>query len=118
MGAAQNFQRLSAGKIRELRVYIDLLAVMLILHELAQLFEQIENISDATRAVVGFPIVVVSALLLLRVRQVRQSEPQQEQTDQEATRRGAGFSQLVEFLRRALFMLGIATPILGAFGYI
>ncbi len=118
MGAAQNFKRLSAGKIRELRVYVDLLAVMLILHELVQLFEQIENISDATRAVVGFPIVVVTALLLLRVRQIRQSEPQQEQTDQEATRRGAGFSQLVEFLRRALFMLGIATPILGAFGYI
>ncbi|MEX0306929.1 MAG: DUF3772 domain-containing protein [Ruegeria sp.] len=118
IGASQNFKRLSAGKIRELRVYIDLLALMLILHELAILFEQIENISDATRAVVGFPIVLATALLLLRVRQVRQIEPQQEQADQEANRRAAGFSQLVEFLRRALFMLGIATPILAAFGYI
>ncbi len=118
MGAAQNFQRLSAGKIKELRVYIDLLAVMLILHDLTLLFEQIENISDATRAVVSFPIVVATALLLLRVRQIRQSEPQQAQAEHEATRRAAGFSQLVEFLRRALFMLGIATPVLGAFGYI
>ncbi|SDW48791.1 Small-conductance mechanosensitive channel [Ruegeria halocynthiae] len=118
MGAAQNFKRLSAGKIRELRVYIDLLALMLILHELALLFEQIENISDATRAVVGFPIILATALLLLRVRQIRQIEPQQAQADQDTTRRAAGFSQLVEFLRRALFLLGIATPVLAAFGYI
>lgn len=118
MGASQNFKRLSAGRIRELRVYIDLLAVMLILHDLVLLFEQIENISDATRAVVGFPIVLVTALLLLRVRQVRQSEPPEEQADSETSRRAAGFSQLVELLRRALFILGIATPILAALGYI
>ena len=38
MGAAHDFKRLSAAKITELRIYIDLLAVMLILHELANLF--------------------------------------------------------------------------------
>ncbi len=118
MGAARDFQRLSEGKIKELRVYIDMLAGMLILHELALLFEQIENISDATRAVVGFPIVLVTALLLLRVRQIRQAEPQQDQSEQDAPRRAAGLSQIVEFLRRALFMLGIATPVLAALGYI
>lgn len=118
MGAAQNFQRLTESKIKELRVYIDLLALMLILHELTLLFEQIENISDATRAVVSFPVVLATALLLLRVRQIRQSEPRQDQADQDTPRRAAGFSQLIEFLRRALFLLGIATPVLAAFGYI
>ncbi|MEX0328924.1 MAG: DUF3772 domain-containing protein [Ruegeria sp.] len=118
MGAAQNFKRLSAAKITELRVYIDLLAMMLILHELAILFEQIENISDATRAVVSFPVIVATALLLLRVRQVRQPARLAEQADVESNARAASIYQVIEFLRRALFLLGIVSPILAAFGYI
>ncbi|WP_170381359.1 DUF3772 domain-containing protein [Ruegeria atlantica] len=117
IGKAQGFKRLSAAKIKELRVYIDLLALMLILHELAILFEQIENISDSTRAVVSFPVIVVTALLLLRVRHIRTKEIQQDAPDPTGTTRAAGFSQLVEFLRRALFILGLTTPALALFGY-
>ncbi len=117
IGQAQGFKRLSAIKIKELRVYIDLLAVMLILHELAILFEQIENISDSTRAVVSFPVIVATALLLLRVRHIRTTDAQQDEPDPTGTTRVAGFSQMVEFLRRALFLLGIATPVLAVFGF-
>ncbi len=117
MGQANNFKRLSAVRIKELRVYIDLLAVLLILHELAGLFERIENISDATRAVVSFPVIVLSSLLLLRIRQIRQPAVEKAEDDAQ-TVRAAGFSQVVELIRRALFMLGIATPILGALGFI
>ncbi len=117
IGQAQGFKRLSATKIKELRVYIDLLAVMLILHELAILFEQIENISDSTRAVVSFPVIVATALLLLRVRHIRTTDAQQDEPDPTGTTRVAGFSQMVEFLRRALFLLGIATPVLAVFGF-
>jgi small-conductance mechanosensitive channel len=114
IGASQGFKRLSAARITELRVYIDLLALMLVLHELAFLFERIENISDATRAVVSFPVIVATALLLLRVRQIRTTDGP---PDQAASTRSAGFSQLVEFLRRALFLLGIMSPLLAIFGY-
>ncbi len=117
IGQAQGFKRLSANKIKELRVYIDLLAVVLILHELAILFEQIENISDSTRAVVSFPVIVATALLLLRVRHIRTTDAQQDEPDPTGTTRVAGFSQMVEFLRRALFLLGIATPVLAVFGF-
>ncbi|WP_170760233.1 DUF3772 domain-containing protein [Ruegeria lacuscaerulensis] len=117
MGATQGFKRLSAAKIMELRVYIDVLAIMLILHELAILFEQIENVSDATRAVVSFPVIVATALLLLRVRQIRTTDISQDQPDPNATTRAAGFSQLVELLRRGLFLLGMATPVLAVVGY-
>ncbi len=117
IGEAQNFRRLSANKIKELRVYLDLLAIMLILHELAILFDQIENISDATRAVVSFPVVVMTALLLLRVRHIRTNDVQQDEVDPNASTRGASLSQLIELLRRVLFLLGIATPVLAMFGY-
>ena len=114
--AAQRFQRLSPRKVAELRLYLDVLAVLLILHELVNLFEQIENVSDATRAVVGFPVTLVSALVLLRVRQVRSNEAAVPTEDGSGTR-GSNLTQLIEFLRRALFLLGITSPILAAVGY-
>ncbi|WP_209504104.1 MULTISPECIES: DUF3772 domain-containing protein [unclassified Ruegeria] len=114
IGASQGFKRLSAARITELRIYIDLLALMLILHELALLFQQIENVSDATRAVISFPVIVGTALLLLRVRQIRTND---HLLDQTASTRAAGFSQMVEFLRKAMFLLGIATPVLALVGY-
>lgn len=117
LGAAQGFKRLSAAKITEIRVYIDILAILLILHELVILFAQIENISDATRAVVSFPVIVATALVLLRVRQVRTSDAQQDEADPNSSARAAGFSQIVELLRRALVILGMATPVLAVFGY-
>ncbi len=117
MGEAQNFESISARKISEVRIYIDLLAVMLVLHDLVIQFEQIENISDATRAVVGFPIILITALLLLRIRQFRQADGPLDRDDPDHSPRVAGFSQLVEALRRGLFLLGIASPILAMLGY-
>ncbi|EEX11039.1 mechanosensitive ion channel family protein [Ruegeria lacuscaerulensis ITI-1157] len=116
MGEARDFKGFSARTITELRVYIDLLAAMLILHELAKLFERIENISDATRAVVSFPVVVGTALLLLRVRQLRSADTGENDADTEPAG-GRGFSQLIELLRRGLFILGIVGPVLAAVGY-
>ncbi|WP_171207620.1 MULTISPECIES: DUF3772 domain-containing protein [unclassified Ruegeria] len=114
LGAAQGFKRFSEARTKELRVYLDLLAIMLILHEMAVLFEQIENISDATRAVVSFPVIVGTAILLLRIRRIRR--PNAQDSDGKPVTL-AGFSQLVEIIRRALFLLGIAAPILAVFGY-
>ncbi len=117
IGAANGFKRLSAAKITELRIYLDLLAIMLILHELTLLFDQIENVSDSTRAVVSFPVILASSALLLRIRQVRRSDKPAED-EEERSARAAGFSQLVELIRRILFLLGMATPVLAVIGYI
>lgn len=114
MQQAQGFRKLSPKRITELRIYLDLLAVFLILHDLGNLFEQIENTSDATRAVVGFPVILATALVLLRARQIRLAEVQAEP---DGNARGTGVIQLVEFLRRALFLLGVVSPVLAAIGY-
>lgn len=118
MGAAQSFQRLSQRRIAELRVYLDLLALMLVFNEFANVFAQIEYVSDTTRAVIGFPIITATALLLLRVRQIRSAEPDLPVTDTATPGRTAGFSQMIEILRRAVFILGISSPILAALGYV
>ncbi len=114
MAAAQNFQRFSAGQITEIRIYVDILAVMLILHDMVGLFERIENIADSTRAVVIFPVIVVTSLLLLRIRQIRQSDPA---TEGGEIPRASGFSQVVEVVRRIVFLLGVSAPVLALLGY-
>ncbi|WP_037309272.1 DUF3772 domain-containing protein [Ruegeria halocynthiae] len=117
MQAAQGFKRLTQQRVTEMRVYLDLLAALLIAHELVDLFEQIENISDATRSVVAFPVIVATSLVLLRVRQIRSADVPSDPNDTSATMRGEGLSKLIEFLRRALFLLGIVSPIMAVFGY-
>ncbi len=114
---AQNFNRFSRKSVTELRVYLDILAIFLIVYEFGLLFDQIENITDATRAVISFPVVVGSALVLLRIRRIRSVKPESVEGQESETPRSAGLTQIVEFVRRALFLLGIASPILAAIGY-
>ncbi len=114
MAAAQNFRRFSAGQITEIRIYVDILAVMLILHDMVGLFERIENIAESTRAVVIFPVIVVTSLLLLRIRQIRQSDPA---TEGGEIPRASGFSQVVEVVRRIVLLLGVSAPVLALLGY-
>ncbi|KUJ80896.1 mechanosensitive ion channel protein MscS [Ruegeria marisrubri] len=115
--AMNRFQRFSTAQISEMRIHIDLLAVMLVLHGMAQQFEQIENVSDATRAVVGFPIIVATAVLLLRIRQIRGRDDLGEDQDGTSSARSAGFSQIVEIIRRGLLFLAFGAPVLAAFGF-
>ncbi|MEW2917022.1 DUF3772 domain-containing protein [Ruegeria sp. ANG10] len=115
--AAQNFNRLSRKSVTQLRVYLDILAIFLIVYEFGLLFDQIENISDATRAVISFPVVVGTALVLLRIRRIQTSKPESEDGQSSETPRSAGLTQLMDFLRKAIFLLGIASPILAAIGY-
>ncbi|MES0825400.1 DUF3772 domain-containing protein [Ruegeria sp. SCP11] len=114
---AQNFNRFSRKSVTQLRVYLDILAIFLIVYEFGLLFDQIENITDATRAVISFPVVVGSALVLLRIRRIRSVKPESVEGQESETPRSAGLTQIVEFVRRALFLLGIASPILAAIGY-
>ncbi len=114
IAAAQNFRRLSAGQITEIRIYVDILAVMLILHDMIGLFERIENIADSTRAVVLFPVIVITSLLMLRIRQIRRTDIP---TESGESKRASSFSQVVEVVRRIVFLLGISAPILALLGY-
>ncbi|NDW47484.1 mechanosensitive ion channel family protein [Ruegeria sp. PrR005] len=117
--ANTGFRYLSQSQVRVMRLCIDMLALTLVLHDLVVLFERLENIPEATRAVTGFPIILMTALLLLRLQRVRsQAQVKGGTVDGgEAARSGAGFSRMVGFLRRALYLLGIASPLLAVVGY-
>ncbi|MCV2886872.1 DUF3772 domain-containing protein [Ruegeria aquimaris] len=115
--AANGFRRVSQSRVKEIRLYIDLLAVSLVLFELVTLFARVENVSAETRSVVGFPIVALASLLLLRLRRARETSQDSTVTTTGEPVRSAGFSRLVEGIRKGLYLLGIASPLLAIMGY-
>ncbi|GGH18661.1 DUF3772 domain-containing protein [Cribrihabitans marinus] len=110
---------LSPARLIEMRTYVGLLASMLVLHEFVQLFEKIEQISDATRSVIAFPVILVTGLLLLRLLQIRRRglrEAAEEGDDDDGAL--PGFGSAAELVRRILFILGALSPVLAAAGYV
>ncbi|MFT7595402.1 MAG: potassium efflux system protein [Paracoccaceae bacterium] len=102
----------------EMIFYVRMLAVMLVLRDMTGLYEQIENISDGSRAVAGFPVILTTALLLLRLHYV--GFRVQKTTDEQVgvLQRAAGFSRIVRGIRQVAMVLALISPVLAAFGYI
>ncbi len=101
----------------ELRLLIELVAVMLVLRDLVGLIEQVEYLSDITRSVVAFPIILITALLLVRLQRIGLKRAQEAAQGGEADVT-VGANKLVRGVRRGAYMLGVLAPALAAFGYI
>lgn len=108
---------------RELRLLIILVAVMLVLRDLIIQVDQVENLSQITRSVVAFPIILTTSLLLFRVQRLGLGRFQAPKDNSEAGGAGetggaAGANKLVGAIRRAVYLLGLLAPVLAVFGYI
>ena len=105
------------GRRGEVRFLIEMGAVMLVLRDLINLFEQIESISAASRSVVAFPVIFFTALVLVRLQRIgmqrKDSVPEGSETVI-----AAGASRAIRIVRRMAYGLGLLAPVLAAFGYI
>jgi potassium-dependent mechanosensitive channel len=113
----QNVIPQTVGRRAEMRLYINLLALVLVWHDAIGLYEEIENISDGSRAVVGFFPIVFAALLLLRLQHVglRHRAGPNEVAQDGLTQ--TGIFRLVPYIRKAALVLGVISPLLAASGY-
>lgn len=108
---------LEPPKRAEMRFYGGLLGLLfgisLLLAELAVY----EDYSDATRAVLIFPLILVTGLILFRLGSVlsRNQKLADITTDEETVSGLRG--RLASLLGRALILVGIAGPVIGAVGY-
>ncbi len=119
MRSADEIRLIPEGRVREIRFHIDSLAVLLVLFQLVLLIERIENLSPGARSVLAFPLVLLSAITLLRLNMIR--EPVVEKptgASDEENAAHAGIGALVEVVRKILYILGILSPILAAAGYV
>lgn len=101
----------------EARLYVRLLAVMLIAHDAIELFEKVENISAGSRAVVEFPVILLSSLILLRLRWIAQKERIAHTDKMSTAAKRAGLSMISPIISRFGPIVGIVAPVLAAIGY-
>lgn len=102
----------------EMMLYVDALAVMLIWFQLVHLYDTIENISDASRAVAAYPPVLGAALVLLRIQRVGTKSRKQQDEEGADPARHSGFSGFMQVFRRVAVFLALVAPFLGGLGYI
>lgn len=101
----------------EARLYVRLLAMMLIADDAIDLFQQVENISDASRAVVAFPVILLTGLILLRLRRIAYFERILVTDKMSDAAKRAGLAIIAPIVGRAGTIVGIVAPIAAGLGY-
>ncbi len=105
------------GNRRAARRVLLAMGATLVLQEAVGLFEQIENVSDGVRAVIGLPAILLGAGVLLRFRRILSDEAGlRAQEGQEPVRR-QGLMTAGPFLRRVSGIVALAVPLLALAGY-
>jgi len=91
--------------------------LLLVLQDMVSLVEQIENITTASRAIMGFPIIVVTSLVLLWQRQIIRRDQKMRGKNDDAKGARAGFDRARSVLRQLSFMVAVVAPLVAAVGY-
>jgi potassium-dependent mechanosensitive channel len=102
----------------EMIFYVQLLAVTLILRDAINLYEDIENLTDASRAVVAFPIILAAGLILLRLYRVGFKDKDSDGEEEKVRLRSPGVYRIVGAIRRMAILLAIVAPVLAGLGYV
>ncbi len=107
-------------KRSQTRLLIDLLAVMLILAGMIQLLNQVENVTPASLAVLVFPLILITSLILLRLQLVvfRDPSPHATADDEDDEDSEQELGRIVRLVRRIVFLLALISPVLAALGYV
>lgn len=98
----------------EARWYVTMSAVILVAAMVSQLFATYDTWSDATRAVIGFPLLVLSGLVLFRLGTLLKNAVI-EAADGEDERQYR--VRMARLLGRAAVFVAIAGPLIAALGY-
>ncbi|MFS4583164.1 DUF3772 domain-containing protein [Phaeobacter sp. C3_T13_0] len=107
------------GNQAETRFLIDMMAVILVLQDAIDIILQFENIPDSSAAVYAFPLIVCAALILLRLHRIgaKQRRAQAAENGEEGAI-AAGTNRVISVVRRVIYLLGFAGPVLAALGYL
>ena len=102
----------------ESRFYVRILGVLLVLSSIVVLIDRIENISAASRAVIAFPVILMTGLILIRLQRiaVRNRRTGQAEPLDEALAR-AGLQRVMMMVRRLTAAIGLIAPVVAMIGY-
>ncbi|MCC1492282.1 DUF3772 domain-containing protein [Cognatishimia sp. F0-27] len=109
---------LDAKDRRRARRIANTLAVVLVLESILDTLVSFDDFSEATRAVIDFPILVLAGLLLYRLGRVRNSAAAGVLLDNEHTEDEGLFRlRIARVFGRVAMIIGVAGPVLAAIGF-
>ena len=102
----------------ELRFYGTLLAALFVARGILAVVFEIANASDATKAVAGFPILLVAAVVLFRMGHIlkRNAAPRPGAEGEQAAA-AVGYGRMLGLLGQASVLIAVLAPVAGALGY-
>lgn len=104
---------LSAERRREARLYGPALALLFVLRGALGLMGELEDVSTASLAVLAFPAVVLSALVLFRLGQIL-TDPQ---APEQPAGGGGGVPRARRLSGRAAMVVAFVAPVMAGIGY-
>ena len=119
---AEAIVRLPVEAQRRLRRDVTAAAWLLVLQGFVGLLDKVESLSEATRAVIAFPGILLTALVLYHINRItrlqeNRSGPGPEGETILPSGGAAGGAAGLRLVRRAARLLGMAAPVLAAVGY-
>ncbi len=88
-------------------------AILLVLYRAVDLIETVQNISETSRAVLVFPLILVAAAVLMRLRRITLVDT----ADPEQAMLPAGLRRIAPALRFLSMLVAFVAPLLAAAGY-
>lgn len=107
---------LEPARRTEARYYVNILAGLLVFREVLTALEEFENFSTATRSVLDFPVIVLSALFLFRLGMILRTASNQDETADESDSQKFK-ARMIRFLGQVALAISFVAPVLAAIGY-
>ena len=107
----------SAEKRKALRFYMLLLSLLLVMRGAAQVLFELENAALEAKAVIGFPIVLLTAIVMLFMGLVlRKYQMEDTQPDDEPGKK-VGLPRVVRVIGNFMVAVSVASPLMAGIGY-
>ncbi len=113
-----NLADIPESRLRQARRYIALLGALVVLRGAVNLFEQLQNISEASRSVIGFPGIVATAFVLIRLQVIGRAIQGRDGAEGAQPAQRPAFGGVVMMVRRVILVLGAVAPLLAIAGYV
>ncbi|MCV3272010.1 DUF3772 domain-containing protein [Roseobacter sinensis] len=108
---------LTDAKRSQARFYTLLLSVLFVMRGAAEMILQFDGAAPETRAVVAFPIVLLTGLVLATIGQLLRGLGTEAAEGEDENARGAGLVRVLRFAGIAMIFVSIAAPAMAAIGY-
>ncbi|MEX0284878.1 MAG: DUF3772 domain-containing protein [Paracoccaceae bacterium] len=93
------------------------LGLILVLHDMVNLLDQIEHMSYSVRGVIGFPVILLGAAVVMRMRQIAMRDELARKADGDEDSRRTGLMWIGPLFRWSAGIVALSTPLIAAAGY-